>query len=120
MKRPRSRLRRLVVTDELLAAFRAALSYEMVRGRKALTDEGHAAIQALMLVGRTRPCERPLTDPLGGGPLQDALLARLTKDEMKAWQRYASRCRREHAAFVAEYEAASKWAAGRLNRSLAP
>jgi hypothetical protein len=122
MKRPRSRLRRIVVTDDLLAAFKAALAFEMVGARKMSKEksaEGLAAIQAFNLAAGVRPWERSPLDPVGDHPLQAPLLAKLSESEMKAWERYARKCRKEHAAFVAEYEAASRRAAERVKSSLA-
>jgi hypothetical protein len=87
---------------------------------KEKSAEGHAAVVAFLVAARVKPWERSPLDPIGDHPLQAPLLAKLDATELKAWKRYARKCRKEHAAFVAEYEAASRRAAERVKSSLAP
>jgi hypothetical protein len=118
MRKPRSRQRRVTITDELVALFRAALPHEMARDRK-LTDEGFAAIQAFNLAVGVRPWERSPLDPIGDHPAQAPLVAKLDATESAAWERYARKCRKEHDRFQAEYDAATRRAAERVRSALA-
>jgi hypothetical protein len=115
MKRPRSRLRRVVVTDELLAAFRKAVPVCMARCRadiagklsEELRCEEIAAVQAVDLRANIMPFEHSPTDAGWGSPLQDALLAELTDAE------------RETAEYVELDRKASAANAARHTRALA-
>jgi hypothetical protein len=103
MRRPRSRVRKLVVTDELVELFHAALPGEVrwwdaaIAGREVPEEQrrqDHAAALAFDVAVGRKPWELPLLDPDAGGELQAALLAKLSASEIEEWRRFASRRRK--------------------------
>jgi hypothetical protein len=98
VKRPKSRTRKLFVTDELVELFRKAIPAEqalwreVVTGKEVMTEEqrsaARAAVYAFDRATDRKPWEHSPLSPRANGPLQSALLAKLNGVEAKAWRRY--------------------------------
>jgi len=128
MRRPRNRQRKVVIDDDLVALFRAAIPHdrawwqEHMSGKDTLTLEERLAARdaflAFDMATDRKPWERSLLDPDASGELQAALLAKLTKDEIEAWHAHARKVRkfidRQHAKYAREYERRVKAAQQRL------
>jgi hypothetical protein len=89
MRRPRSRARKVTITDELVELYRKAQPLWNARYGKSLTDEELATVQAFdRAVGR-KPWEHSLLSPrCDDDPLRSALLAKCGA-EAEAWRAYA-------------------------------
>ena len=101
-----------------------ARSRESITG-KALPVEQHnealAVVQAFDRAAGVKPWEYSPLSPHGDGPLQAALLAKLTEAEAEAWRSYARKWWKERDAEMAEGAAALAAAARRrLKVSPAP
>jgi hypothetical protein len=99
MKRPRSRVRKITVTDELVELFRKAMPAHQAHWRSIVTvkdlpyEEHSAAIdafQAFNLAAGVKPWEHsPLSARTDMPGLRAALLARCSDEEVKAWDRFS-------------------------------
>ena len=120
--RSKTRDRHVTITGELVELFRKALPGkqtwwdEHISGKDTLTLEerlqAYAAIRAFNSAAGVRPWERSPLDPGAGGPIQAALLAKLTGAELGAWQAHVRKVQRyldrEGAKSAREYEARVK------------
>src|SRR5262245_38780410 len=97
MRKPRSRARKVTITDELVDLFRKAIAAERVmRGRPSL-KQYEAALRDYHAFNRAaglKPWERGPTWPRPDNiALQEALLAKLNEAKVKAWRKWWQRYR---------------------------
>jgi hypothetical protein len=119
MRRPKSRQRRVFVTDELVDLFRKAMPahqalFQQIITGKQMSDEkdkaARAACAAFNAAAGVMPWEHSPLSPRanGPGPLQSALVAKLNGVELKAWRKFASKWQKNHDDEMAAFEAARR------------
>ena len=92
-RRPLNRARKFIFNDAMVDAFRAALA--------APQDKAFAAWQHLDVVTNRKPWQFPMHDPDRDDELQQALIAKLSPDELELWQRHAKKHRKDMRALAA-------------------